>query len=102
WSQCASCSSCHHPSETLASEFQVRPGRRMRLLRDAVKQHQLRGGDAEEYPVLGPLVSTANLVQPTAQPVDQRLAHRPVPLDGQDVAANGLGNLLAQAAKPVT
>src|SRR5438445_3071836 len=60
-----------------------------------------RCSDAEEHPVLRSLLRAANLVQPTAESVDQGLAHGPAPLDGQDVAADRLRDLLAQIAEPV-
>ena len=39
--------------------------------------------------------------QPAAQAIDLGLANGPAPLDGQDVAADRLRDLLAQAAEPV-
>src|SRR5882672_5460295 len=41
------------------------------------------------------------LVQPTSEPVDQGLAHRPAPLHGQDVGADLLRDLIAQCAQPL-
>src|SRR5205807_851719 len=99
--QCASCSSCHHLSQALASELQIGARGRPHLFHDAVKQHHRRRADAEEHAVLLPLVRAANFVQPTSETIYQGLAHRPVPLDGQDVAADLLRDLLPQLAQPL-